>query len=202
MKEINIYLIRHAKTSMNKGITFCGSSNVSICKEGISKAKNISKKPVLKDIEDIYITNLIRTKQTADILFGEEKEKKIIPEFAEIDFGDFEGTSITEETINNKIYQDWLYNYKNLTFPNGDNMHYRAKQARRVLEDIVSDTKASNIAIVSHCTLIRILLSEIIMGDIDIFHEIPSDNLGITKLIYKDGKFKIKYINVDFAMFK
>lgn len=194
---MNIYLIRHGKTKMNdytSGKIFCGSTDIEVSEEGLKKIDSIPHNDTLKSIEKVYISNLIRTKQTADHIFGEKFPKQVVKEFSEVDFGIFEGKKYDED---NPVVKTWIYDIKNCVFPNGDNVHEKAESVYNKFLEIVKNETSDNIAIVSHCSTIRLLLSKLLDNDISKYREYTIDNGSITKLVYKDDNFCAEYINEE-----
>lgn len=193
---MNIYLIRHAQTTMNAmGKVFSGSTDVSLSPSGIEYTTAIAGNPLLQTIEKVYITPLIRTKQTADILFPSQIPQIIIPEFAEVDFGDYEGKIRTATNQNDPVFYKWVNNPESLTFPNGENLLIHTKNAYDALKEILKNDTSKNIAIISHATTIRLLLSYILTGKISYFRNIPCDNCTFTMLNADNSNISVKYIN-------
>ncbi len=196
---MNIYIIRHAQTTMNaKGKVFSGHTDVSLSEKGVESAFKMSHIPIIKEIEHVYITPLKRTKETAEIVFGTSMGKTVIPELAEMDFGDYEGRIMTSENENDPVFYNWVHHPELVEFPNGENLLNHAQKAYQAFVRIAESQKYNNIAIVSHATTIRLVLSILLTGGIECFRNIPCDN-GCFSLVVKDNaKLKISYINAPF----
>lgn len=193
---MNIYIIRHAQTTANeKGKVFSGATDVSLSKKGIEDTKLLSQNSLWEQIEHVYITPLIRTHQTADILFDKTIKRTIVPELAEMNFGDYEGKIMTPENADDPVFYNWVNNPEQLTFPNGENLLEHAESSLRALSDIAQNKEFENIAIVSHATTIRLLLSKLMTGNIKCFRKIPCDNGCVSLLSVDENAIKIKYIN-------
>lgn len=189
-----IYLVRHAQTTMNaKGKVFSGSSDVSLSEAGIESTKKMAENPLWKEMEEIYVTNLKRTHETADILFGKEVKRVEEPRFAEVDFGTYEGSIRTKENENDPVFYKWANDPEHLTFPGGDNMLSHAQDAYRALMEIIKESKAQRIAIVSHATTLRMLVSLIQTGNIKGFRSVPCENGSVIILhVEENGKLEIE----------
>lgn len=193
---MNIYIIRHAQTTMNaKGKVFSGATNVSLSQTGIEVTKELSKNQLWTNIDHAFITPLVRTRETADILFPSYIPRTVIQEFAEMDFGDYEGRVMTPDNQNDPIFNKWLNAPEKLTFPNGDNLMFHAKDAYNALLNIAIQAKYENIAIVSHATTIRLMLSLLITGKVNHFRKIPCDNSCVSLIESENSELRIKYIN-------
>lgn len=194
---MNIFLIRHAQTISNaKGKVFCGSTDAHVSEEGLLATYDVANSDVWSDIEHVYITPLVRTHETANVIFHPSVPKTIVKEFAEMNFGDYEGKYITDENKNEPSFYNWVNNPSRCEFPNGDNLVQHSKKAYDKLMEIIKENKHENIAIVSHSTTIRLILSLLITGNVDNFKSIPCDNSCVTLLTTNENnEVEIKYIN-------
>ncbi|MCR5763324.1 MAG: histidine phosphatase family protein [Treponema sp.] len=97
-------------TELNKRHAYCGSSDVSLCKEGIDSLMEKKKNcpyPFICDCR-ILTSGMKRTFQTLEILYPDQKKRAGISEdFREIDFGSFEGFSY-EQLKDRPDYQKWI----------------------------------------------------------------------------------------------
>lgn len=194
---MNIYLMRHAKTPLNeKGKVFCGRTDVSISETGIQDTTLIKNNELWKSVNHVYLTPLRRTKETAEILFGKNFHYTIIKEFAEMDFGDYEGEMLTQDSEKDSVLFNWTHPDASLTFPNGDNLGKHAREAFETLKELAKEDY-KNILIVSHATTIRLILSLILTGDVRCFRKIPCDNGHITQLVADDQEIRVKSINIS-----
>ena len=197
MKKINIYLIRHAETNNKKMIY--GHTDFHISEEGKKDTEKLALNPIWKEIEEVYITPLVRSQETADILFNKNIPRYIVPKLAEINFGDFEKTEIDEKVLNHEIYKKWLTEPETLTLPNGDNILKHAIEAKEALYKIIENTNCKNIAIISHGFTLKLLLSLLCNLDLKMFHKIEINFLGVSKISSKNGVIKVEYINSDLS---
>lgn len=193
---MNIYLIRHAQTTMNaRGKVFSGITDVSLSVQGIEATKKTASNKLWSNIEHAYITPLVRTHQTADILFDKSVPRTIVPELAEMNFGDYEGRIMTAENCDDPVFYKWINAPENLTFPNGQNLSVHADSAFTAFKKIAENQVYKNIAIISHATTIRLIFSLMLTDSVNIFRKIPCDNGCVSKIVAKGDELKIKYIN-------
>lgn len=91
-----LYLIRHGETKWNKLGKFQGSKDISLSEDGISQARYLAKR-LDGNFDYIYTSPLIRAKKTAEIISEKSKVVPIIfPDMREINYGDWEGLTISE----------------------------------------------------------------------------------------------------------
>lgn len=96
-----IYLLRHGLTEYNAQRRYQGQRDIPLSKEGIAQLCRADISP-----KTVYVTPLMRTRQTAQVLFP---QARLVPVEAlkEMCFGSFEGKSYVEME-NNADYQAWI----------------------------------------------------------------------------------------------
>jgi len=193
-----IYLVRHGQTDYNKKGMFQGHIDVPLNEEGLSAAQNLQKR--LKNIKlvKIYVSDLIRTRQTAEPTAKDHNLPIItVPALKEISFGKWEGLKIEE------IKQKWPAEIKAVFFHpstarvvGGEGFFEVQKRVREALQQIiVEQDEDTAILIVSHGGAIRMLLCAILDMNIDNMWKLTLDNVSITKLYVKKDNFYLGYLN-------
>ena len=109
-----IWLIRHGMTEGNRYQRYIGKTDELLCEEGKEKLKEF----FYPEPEAVFVSPLVRCRETAEILFP-EKRLRIIDQLAECDFGDFENKNYLELS-GNPDYQAWVDSGGILPFPNGE----------------------------------------------------------------------------------
>jgi alpha-ribazole phosphatase len=100
---MELLLLRHAKTAGNLVKRYIGSrTDESLASEGIAQASAIADDAVTR----VYVSPMKRALETAALRFP-NAEKVIVPEFREMDFGDFEGRSANEMS-EDSAYRAWV----------------------------------------------------------------------------------------------
>ncbi|MBR4762515.1 MAG: histidine phosphatase family protein [Clostridia bacterium] len=96
MKTYKIHLIRHGLTEANiKGQYVGNRTDLPLCDEGVDELRALRDTVSYPDIERLYTSPMLRCKQTAGILCP-DTEYTVIDQFAEYDFGAFEGKTAKE----------------------------------------------------------------------------------------------------------
>ena len=192
-----IYLIRHAQTLHNKkGKVFSGVSDVLLSSEGEKEALRWKNSPLFENVRRVYITPLKRTHQTADFIFDKSIERIVIPSLEEMNFGEYEGRVLDEESETDPVFRLWMNDPESLVFPSGDSFKEHAEEAFSAFKEIAENETAEEIAIVSHRTTIRLILTQLLGRSLGTFRDVPCDNCSAAKIIYKDGKFEIVNMNI------
>lgn len=145
---MDIYLIRHGKTAGNVRKSYIGITDEPVLPEGLEALREL---PPYPPADLVYITPLIRTKMTADILFPESKQV-VISEFREMNFGIFEGKNY-EDLCGNDQYTDWVNGNCLGTCPDGESIvEFSERVCARFIElvDQAIDECKSTLTLVVH----------------------------------------------------
>lgn len=116
--KIRLVFIRHGATEANKEHRYLGKTDESLSVEGIGelqKAKHANRYP---DIDHLFSSPMKRCLETAGVLYP-DREAVVIPEWEEMDFGDFEGKNYIELQGDTR-YQEWIGSNGTLPFPDGE----------------------------------------------------------------------------------
>ena len=108
-----IVLLRHGKTAYNEQRCYQGAADVPLSQAGKAALQKADFEP-----ETVYVTPLVRTAQTARILFPGARQI-VAPELREMDFGDFEGRTY-DELKDDAAYCAWLDSGCESACPNGE----------------------------------------------------------------------------------
>lgn len=195
---INLYLIRHGR--QNSGLC---NVDVELSTEGINQAELLRERLLNYEIDALYSSNLIRARQTADILNRSLQLPIIIKdEIREISFGDLEGE--TDEYINANFHdfkQEQNKLLEDIPYPGGENGTSVYERAMPIIQEIVQSGK-KNIAVVTHGGTIRVLLAALFGKNQAkrFLFGVSLENTGITQLIYDTyhDRFYLERFN-DFA---
>jgi len=192
---MQVILVRHGESEANlKGI-FSGSLDVKLTEYGIKQAKECSKR--IKDIHIDYAfsSDLQRAYDTAKLVLNRNIKIKKMKEFREMDFGLWEGCTYneiklkypndldvwTEESRNKKcgeigesrteFYERIIFSYKKL------------------INEIYEKNKNSRVIIFAHSGVLRVILTEELIGNIEGYWKFRIDNCSLNVLEYDEEKF-------------
>jgi enolase len=158
---MSFFVMRHGESVWNKENKFTGWTDVGLSENGEKEALNASEK--LKNIkfDHIICSDLIRTKQTADLVI---KNQNIIftisPEVKERDYGDLTGIVKSDliEKYGEKQIQTWRRSYYQRP-PNGENLEDVKNRIAPFFDEFIlpllKDNK--NVLLVSHGNALRAL---------------------------------------------
>ncbi|HKL98780.1 MAG TPA: histidine phosphatase family protein [Mobilitalea sp.] len=154
---ISLFLIRHGRQN-----SILCNVDVELSLEGRAQAELLRDRLFNYNIDAIYTSNLIRARQTADIINQKLKLPIEIREnLKEISFGLL--TGMTEQKIDedfSAFKKEQQKHLEDISYPGGENGSSVYERAMPVIRDILQ-TGHKNIAIATHGGVIRVLLAEL-----------------------------------------
>lgn len=162
-----VHLIRHGETNWNKEKRAQGQQESVLTQEGMLQAQELRTRLQLIPITEVYCSSSIRTRQTADILFGNHlADGKTIPiaycdRLREIRMGPWEGQLYADlrEKDAQQFHAFW-HQPENFRLDGAETYEDVQKRAVQRLTEILAQSNAEEIAIVSHGVLIKTLLCD------------------------------------------
>lgn len=170
-----IYLVRHGQTDWNIEKRTQGHTDIPLNDNGKQQAQIISEKLKYLKIDKIYSSDLLRSKETAEII-NQNFNLEIIfdKRLREINYGDLEGIPRTE--LNKKTWEIFNKNPEKLHAEPIIEVYNRIKS---FFEEIETD---KNILIVAHGGALRVIMYYI--NNKEIFNKEEYDKT------FKDTKIK------------
>ncbi len=147
-----IYIVRHGKTDWNDQRLLQGTTDIKLNEEGIKQAEKLASQIDYSDIDICLCSPLKRTRQTAEILAG--NQVKIIYDSMLIErcFGTYEGKPIDFDLTE----KQWDYKL-NDDFHSIESLHNCLKRAKNFLDKIKKEYPNKTLLIVSHGSFIKAL---------------------------------------------
>lgn len=193
-----IYLIRHCEPQLPEGIPICiGKKDIPLSDFGRKQALDLKDFFSKININSIYSSPLIRSKETAIIIANEKRNVIVKKDFSEFDIGKWDGMPFAE--IKKKYpqeYKDRGENLEHYIVEGGESMAMCRDRAFIELMDTIKQS-IGDILIVAHAGVNRAILSSILGINIkDSFkyrHEYGSINL----LLFDGKNLKADKIGVS-----
>ncbi len=192
MKEL--LLIRHGETDHNRELRITGFTDIPLNAIGRTQALKLKDKFIAEEITSIYSSDLIRCRETAEIISG-GKQPEVTPKLREMNFGIFE--TLTHEEATAAHYDElklWRSDSNNYKVPEGESY---VEMSERVLSFIsgVAAEETEKAAVISHSGCIRAILSFYLMGSIDDSWRFFIDNCTINRLCFSGDYAYLKSLN-------
>ncbi|MCR5107677.1 MAG: histidine phosphatase family protein [Lachnospiraceae bacterium] len=167
-------MIRHGETDFNKDKRYQGNLDIPLSKDGMKYLKKADFDP-----ERVYISTLIRTRQTADIMFP-DAQKIPVDDIKEMNFGDFEGKN-AQEMKDDKDYRNWVDNDCEPRCPHGEDRAGFIKRVSRGFEGIIEKERregAKRVVIVVHGGTIMTTMEKYALPRRTYFDWLPGNGEG------------------------
>lgn len=168
-----IVLLRHGETAYNEQHRYQGVSDVPLSERGREKLRADDNAP-----DEVIVTPLSRTKQTAAILFPNAKQI-VCDDLREMDFGDFEGR-MYDEMKDDAAYGAWLDSGCETACPNGESRAAFCERVCHAFEACVDEASARGealLVIVAHGGTQMAALSRFVLPHRD-YYEWNAPNAG------------------------
>ncbi|MBD3281464.1 hypothetical protein GF391_01835 [Candidatus Uhrbacteria bacterium] len=204
--EIEIYLIRHAESHMNKNPHIVGGRSASTPLSQLGEDQSTALYKFFQkygiEFDTVYCSPFLRTKSTAEIsLAGKGPVILVDDRLIEYSAGEFEG-KIRSEVLTAKVVHQMAEMGIDYQPPGGESQRQVMSRVNGWLEDIVLKNQellesglTVRLACYSHGLTIKCLLQMILGFDSHLIWRMRIDNTGISKLIFNSRGWWPKYIN-------
>ncbi len=197
MKNKTIYILRHGETDYNKnGMVQGRGINSSLNENGIIQAKKAGKTLNEMAFEQVFISSLLRTKETVNQFIATTMPITSLSGFDEISWGNEEGKKVLYHTNNNffKTLERWQRGELFLNIGGGESPMEVMERQKEAME-IVLKSKAKNILICMHGRALRILLCWLLNYPLNFMDGFPHENCSYYVLEYRKETFFMKEFN-------
>ena len=194
---MQLYLIRHGMTQGNTEGRYVGRTDEPLCAAGERKLR--AQLRYMPDIGSgfLYVSGMKRCRESGRILFPQARQK-VIPDFHECDFGEFEGHT-AEELAPYKEFSEWLAGKEDAKPLNGESNADFSKRVCDTFNKTVEGlfkTGIQNAAIITHGGVITVLLSAFGLPELPMTEWLCPSGCGYTvritpSLWEKTGKFEV-----------
>lgn len=116
--KVTLALIRHGETQANQERRYLGRTDERLSKSGMEMLLTYKKQQLYPKISYLFSSPMKRCLETAKILYPQCKPI-VIPEWTEIDFGEFEYKNY-QQLKDNAKYQAWMDSGCVQAFPGGE----------------------------------------------------------------------------------
>jgi probable phosphoglycerate mutase len=169
-----LFLVRHGRTAVNVGNKLQGRIDHPLDEVGRQQAVEIAS--VLKGIDRVISSPLIRAKQTADA-FGLPVE--VDPRFIELDYGDFDG--MLQKDVPALTWKEWRRD-NHFRPPNGETLIELDLRVREALSELIDEARNKNLVIVSHVSPIKAAIAWTIGTDVGSCWRMLLDRASISRI--------------------
>ena len=181
---MKIHLVRHAETIWHADDKYSGKAEISLTANGIKQSFHLADWAKAQNIEAIYTSGLSRAIMTAQ---PSARILNLVPiidsNLDEVDYGKIEGLTKTE--FKNRfpdVWHEFQVSPADTLFPSGESGSDALDRAFNFILDLLQNKDISEVLLVSHGTLIRLILTYLLDQDLNKYRSLfpVVNNIGIT----------------------
>jgi len=181
-QPVELYLVRHGQTELNRDRRFRGLSDAPLNARGRLEAAGAAE--ILSDsgVEVLYSSPMPRAMETAEIIAGFLGAAVEADEgFTDIDYGEWQGLTVEEVALRfgPAVLESWKRDPGGFAFPGGEEMPSVTQRLGQALER-VSGAGRGSVAVVSHLAVLKTCLVHALGLDFDIFWKLGLDNGSVS----------------------
>ncbi|MHB8896106.1 MAG: histidine phosphatase family protein [Candidatus Geothermincolia bacterium] len=186
-EPVNLYLIRHGQTDLNKEKRFRGLADAPLNDAGKYEAAGAAKLLVDVGLSNVFTSPVRRAAETATaiaVTTGARVETD--DDFIDIDYGDWQGLTVEEvrERFGKDELESWRRDPGAFEFPGGASMSSVRERLEPALLRVAGSEPEGAVAVVSHLAVLKICFV-ILMGlDMDYFWKVGLDNGSTGQFTY------------------
>ncbi len=188
-----VWLIRHGETEEKSRNRCYGSLNIKLSDAGRKQIAGVAEYLKTEPIAAIYSSPRSRAVESAELL---ARAVEVIPDLAEINFGDFEGLTYDEIALRYpNVYQEWMNTPTRVQFPNGESFTQMRDRVVNAFQALLAAHQEQTIAIVSHGGVNRIIIAWALqMPDAAIFR-LAQPYAAVSLLEFVEGIPSVRHLN-------
>jgi probable phosphoglycerate mutase len=181
---LKIHLVRHAETIWHADDKYSGKAEISLTANGIQQSFQLADWAKAQKIDAIYTSELSRAIITAQPSARLLNLAPIVDSnLNEVNYGKIEGLTKTE--FKNKfpdVWEKFQVSPADTLFPSGESGSDALNRALKFILDLLQKKDISEVLLVSHGTLIRLILTYLLDKDLNKYRSLfpVINNIGIT----------------------
>lgn len=198
MHSKTIYLVRHAKPDYPGGQRMClGQKNdLPLSAYGMEQAQQLGKYFEHLEIERVYSSPLLRARQTAAPIAGNDRPLHVLPDLIELYGGEWDGRPFSEIHAE---YPEYFIPGSGFSCPPGGEKDENGLARARKALDYVGRQVTGNAVVVAHSGINRLLLCSLLGKPLSEKKQIPQDYASVSVLQNTDGMWKVEKVNLLYA---
>ena len=159
---MTVWLLRHGRTQYNDERRYQGRLDIPLSPAGAAELTAAGFSP-----ETVYVSPLCRARETARILFPKAAQT-VIDDFAEMDFGDFDGRT-ADEMEHDAAYRAWVDGDCTAQCPHGESRARFCERTCAAFETLMDDCQEEHLVIVAHGGTLRAVMERFALPERDYF---------------------------------
>jgi len=195
---LELYFLRHGESQANLNRIFASvEGNWPLSDDGRIQAQSQAEKMRSRDLDTIYCSTLVRTRETAGIV-GEACGKNPIAtdKLVEIGLGELDGKN-QDDPANKGAFYDvlarWTHREMDARFPEGESLREASDRVGDFLQELPAD--ARRILVVGHCITFACALWVMCDDPGTRFNDVIHKRGHLAVLNYDDGNLTLVEMN-------
>ncbi len=184
-----LILVRHGESELNRDGIFYGQLDPELTEKGVRQAEEA--KEILRAFhyDEIYVSDLVRARDTARILNHRELQVIETERLRELNFGIFEGLKY-DEILERYPEEEalWREQWQDYDYESGESVRELQRRTVEFIEEKLEEDK--DILVVAHWGVINCVLSHYLTGGLEGYWKFATDNCGIAVINFRD-KFPV-----------
>lgn len=180
-----LLLIRHGETQWNLDHRVQGHLDVELTARGIEQARRLAASLEHEPIGAIYSSDLLRARETAEILAAGKLPVRLDPRLREAAFGLFEGLTAGEiEARYPEEFRLWRYGAVRNRPPGGETLEDLEERCMNALRAIVSLHPGEAVAVVCHGGPVRVMVCGLLGLSLVVYPRLRVENTALTRILF------------------
>jgi alpha-ribazole phosphatase len=193
-----IYLIRHGQVEGFGNKRYNGQSDVALTALGRKQSEALGERLAARPLAAVYSSDLSRCAYAAQCLAAPQGlQAQLLSAMRELHIGEWEGRTWQElQDLYPEQWQARLNDLVNYRVPGGESLAKMAQRVRPAVECILENHRGSEVALVGHGGVNRVILLDAIGAPLTRMFAIEQD-YGCLNIIdyYIDGNAVVKLLN-------
>ena len=195
---MNLILVRHGETAWNKEVIFRGRMDIPLNDTGCAQAERVASRLKSFKVREVITSPLKRAVSTAEAITKTQGIKNCTAEkdLIDISCGKWEGMSLKDVELQypHEIAL-WKTKPHEFTMPGGESLEDVKNRVTSVLRRAIKEDDESNIVMVSHRVVLKVMICTLLGLDNSHFWNIKIDNCAITMFQYIGEIFILAFHN-------
>ncbi len=194
---MKIYIIRHGETEFNRlGMVQGSGIDASLNETGQKQANAFYEQYKDVNFDEIYVSRLVRTKETVAQFIEDGKPYEVVEGLEEISWGNQEGVAFTPETstIYQQTTQRWIEGEIDLKIAGGESP-VEVMERQKPAMDYILGKNQKTILICTHGRAMRILLTWLLKYPLSYMDNFAHSNTGLYILDFTGNMFTVETFN-------
>lgn len=191
---MKVYFIRHGETNGNVQKFHQGWGDSHLTDAGVRQAETARDIITKKEFDRILCSDLLRTRQTCDIIFGKDASVEYDARLREINNSVFMGQY--QEDLYKKYGEEYRENCRRMDYSSygGESNCEMLARTADFLHYLEQDTDSKRIAVVTHGGTIKAIIANILGCEL-YGTKIKIDNCSVSTIKYNNGNWTLVHVN-------